>query len=122
MRPGGVVVLLVFGQDSSQVRFAEDELRSRSSRRRVPTRCSQIAFFRGACTAVRKIVVPVAWKTASKERVKFDPWSRIKNRKSSNRSPRNGSSTMRSSFRAAQDARPASQRPEAAGLPARSPA
>jgi hypothetical protein len=25
MRPGGVVVLLVFGQDSSQVRFAEDE-------------------------------------------------------------------------------------------------
>jgi len=25
MRPGGVVVLLVFGQDGSQVRFAEDE-------------------------------------------------------------------------------------------------
>ncbi len=63
-------------------------LRSRTSRRRVPTRRSQIAFIRGACTAVRKIVVPVAWKTASKERVKFDPRSRIKNRKSSNRSPR----------------------------------
>src|ERR1019366_4348312 len=25
MRPGGVVVLLVFGQDGAQVRFAEDE-------------------------------------------------------------------------------------------------
>ena len=25
MRPGGVVVLLVFGQDGSQVRFAENE-------------------------------------------------------------------------------------------------
>ncbi len=42
----------------------------------------------GACTAVRKIVVPVAWKTVSKERVMFDPRSRIKNRKFSNRSPR----------------------------------
>src|ERR1017187_4946226 len=50
VRPGGVVVLLVFGQDGSQVRFAEDQ-------------------------------------AASKERVKFDPRSRIKNRKSSNRSP-----------------------------------
>jgi hypothetical protein len=30
--------------------------------------------------AVRKIVVPAAWKTASKERVKFDPRSRIRNR------------------------------------------
>jgi len=35
---------------------------------------------------VRKIVVPAAWKTASKERVRFDPRSRMKNRKSSNRS------------------------------------
>ena len=42
-------------------------------------RRSQIAFIRGAWTAVRKIVVPVAWKTASKERVKFDPRSRIRN-------------------------------------------
>jgi hypothetical protein len=34
---------------------------------------------RGAWTAVRRIVVPVAWKTASKEEVEFDPWSRIRN-------------------------------------------
>src|SRR5258708_13370374 len=47
--------------------------RSRSSRRRVPTRRSQVAFMRGAWTAVHRILAPVAWKTASKERVKFDP-------------------------------------------------
>jgi hypothetical protein len=43
----------------------------------VPTRRSQIAFIRGAWTAVRKILVPAAWKTASNEAVKFDPRSRI---------------------------------------------
>ena len=32
--------------------------------------------------------MPFAWKTASKDRVKFDPRSRIRNRKFSNRSPR----------------------------------
>jgi hypothetical protein len=32
--------------------------------------------------------VPAAWKTASKDWVKFDPRSRIRNRKFSNRSPR----------------------------------
>jgi hypothetical protein len=51
-------------------------------------RRSQIAFIRGACTAVRTMVVPVAWKTASKDVVKFDPRSRIRNRKPVNRSPR----------------------------------
>jgi hypothetical protein len=45
-------------------------------------RRSQIAFIRGACPAVRTMVVPVAWKTASKEREKFEPRSRIRNRKS----------------------------------------
>jgi hypothetical protein len=30
-------------------------------------RRSQIAFICGACTAVRTMVVPVAWKTASKD-------------------------------------------------------
>jgi hypothetical protein len=38
-------------------------------------RRSQIAFIRGAWTAVRKILVPAAWKTASNEAVKFDPRS-----------------------------------------------
>ena len=32
--------------------------------------------------------MPFAWKTASKDWVKFDPRSRIRNRKFSNRSPR----------------------------------
>ncbi|MDQ2876607.1 MAG: hypothetical protein M3Y33_18115, partial [Actinomycetota bacterium] len=36
-------------------------------------RRSQIAFIRGAWMAVRKVVVPVARMTASKDRVKFDP-------------------------------------------------
>jgi hypothetical protein len=34
---------------------------------------------RGAWTAVRRILVPAAWKTASKDEVKFDPRSRIRN-------------------------------------------
>jgi hypothetical protein len=62
--------------------------RSRSSRRRVPTRRSQVAFMRGVWTAVRRILAPVAWKTASNEAVKFDPRSRMRNLMSSNRSPR----------------------------------
>jgi hypothetical protein len=37
---------------------------------------------------VRKILVPLAWKTASNEAVKFDPRSRIRNLVSSDRSPR----------------------------------
>jgi hypothetical protein len=43
---------------------------------------------RGAWTAVRRILVPAAWKTASKDEVKFDPRSRIRNLMSSNRSSR----------------------------------
>jgi hypothetical protein len=42
--------------------------RSRSSRRKVPTRRSQIAFIRGAWTALRRIVVPVASKTGRTRR------------------------------------------------------
>jgi hypothetical protein len=44
-----------------------------SSRRKVPARRSQVALIRGACTAVRRILVPFAWKTASKDRVKSGP-------------------------------------------------
>ena len=43
---------------------------------------------RGAWTAVRRIRVPAAWKTASNEAVKFDPWSRMRNLTSSKRSPK----------------------------------
>ena len=63
-------------------------MRSRSSRRRVPTRRSQIAFIRGVRTAVRRILVPAAWNTASNEAVKFDPRSRIRNLMSPSPSPR----------------------------------
>src|SRR6266702_3321421 len=43
---------------------------------------------RGAWTAVRRIRIPQAAKTASNEAVKFDPRSRIKNVKSAKRSSR----------------------------------
>ena len=80
VRPGRVVVRLVFGQDGAQMSPRRGSAsRSRSSRRRVPTRRSQIAFIRGAWTAVRRILAPVAWKTASNEAVKFEPRSRIRN-------------------------------------------
>ena len=55
VRPGGVVVLLVFGQNGSQVRLAEghqaaiNKFAPQGAARR-----SQIAFIRGACTAVRR--------------------------------------------------------------------
>jgi len=45
-------------------------------------------FRRGAWTAVRRILVPATWKTASNEAVKFDPRSRIRNLTSANRSPK----------------------------------
>jgi len=60
VRPGSVVMHLVFSQDGTQMAFPKISTRSRSSRRRVPTRRSQIAFIRGAWTAVRAILVPVA--------------------------------------------------------------
>jgi hypothetical protein len=49
--PGGVVMLLVFGQDGAQVRQFRIRVRSGSSRRKVPIRRSQIAFIGGACMA-----------------------------------------------------------------------
>ena len=79
---------LVLGQDGAQVRSPRTSTRSRSSRRRVPTSRSQIAFMRGAWTAVRRIRVPAGWKTASNEAVKFGPWSRMRNLMSSKRSPK----------------------------------
>ena len=58
MRPGGVVMLLILGQDPAQMPLAENQDPVRSSRRSVPMRRSQVAFIRGAWMAVRKIVVP----------------------------------------------------------------
>ncbi len=45
---------------------------------RFPQRLGQL--IRGACTAARRIVMSVAWNTASEEWVKFEPRSRIRNR------------------------------------------
>ena len=67
MRPG-VVMLLVVGQTARRQAWFRIRVRSRSSRRRVPIRRSQIAFIRGACTAVRTMVVPVAWKRRRRTR------------------------------------------------------
>ena len=48
VRPSRVVAGLVLGQGGAQMRRAGISMRSRSSRRRVPTRRSQVAFMRGA--------------------------------------------------------------------------
>ena len=71
-----------------------DALRRGSARGRgalgveVPSSRSQSAFIGGAWTAVRKILVPAASKTASNKAVRFDPRSRFRNLMSANRSSR----------------------------------
>jgi hypothetical protein len=89
VRPGRVVVRLVAGWDGAQMPLAEDQpAAGEFAAQGGPARCSQIAFHRGAWMAVRRILAPVAWKTASKERVTFGPRSRMRNLISSNRLPR----------------------------------
>lgn len=58
--PGGVVVLLVSGQDGAQVCLAEDEAVVEKLSAQLPIRGSQVAFIRGAWTAVRTVLVPAA--------------------------------------------------------------
>jgi hypothetical protein len=53
--------------------------RSKSSRRRVPTSRSQIAFALGACGGQARILMPPAVNTASKELVNWPARSLIKN-------------------------------------------
>jgi len=88
MRPGRIVVDLILDQHGAQVRLAEDQNAVEELAAQVPMRRSQVAFIRGARTAVRKILVPTAWKKASKDWVKFDPRSRIRNRNLSTPPPR----------------------------------
>ena len=73
---------LVLGQDGAQVCLAEDQHMVQHLAAQGPARRSQIPFIRGTWTAQRGILVPAASNTASKERVKFDPRSRIRNRMS----------------------------------------
>ena len=80
MGPGGVVMLLIPGQDSAQVRLVQDqgpvaELTAQGADQALadrvhPRRLQSRAHDRGAG----------GWNTASKERVKFDPRSWIRNR------------------------------------------
>jgi hypothetical protein len=79
VRAGGVVVHLVLGQDGTEVGLAEDQHPVQELTGNVPTRRSQVAFIRGAWTAVRRMVVPAGWKMASNGAVKLEPWSRIRN-------------------------------------------
>ena len=73
VRPGSVVVRLIFREDGAQVPLAEDQRPVEDFAAQGATRRSQVAFIWGACTAVPRILVPVTWKTASNEAVKFDP-------------------------------------------------
>jgi hypothetical protein len=52
----------------AQVRPVQIRVQSGNWRRTVPARHPQIRFIRGARTAVRRIAVPAAWKTASNGR------------------------------------------------------
>jgi hypothetical protein len=70
-------VHLVLGEDGAQMRVADNQDPVQELAAQLPMRRPQVAFIRGAWTAVRRITVPVAWKTASKEDLKFDPRSRI---------------------------------------------
>ena len=88
VRPGCVVVHWYSARTAVRWPSPRISTRSGSSRRRVPTRRSQIASIRGAWTAVCRILVPVAWKMTSNEVVKSDPPSRIGNLMLSNRSSR----------------------------------
>ena len=90
MGPGGVVMLLVLGQDGAQVDLVQDQGPVEELTAQGANKALAIAFIRGVCTAVRTMVVPVAWKAASKDAVKFEPRSRIRNRRSPNRSPGSG--------------------------------
>ena len=85
VRPGRVVVRLIFREDGER-RCASPwiSVRSRTSRRSVPMRRSQIAFILAAWVAPTRILVPAAWNTESSEAVKFEPRSRIRNLMSSN--------------------------------------
>src|ERR1039457_1726050 len=88
VRPGGAVMLKVFGQYLAQMVLIDDQRRSRSSRRRVPMILSQIAFALGACGGLARILMPSAWNTASKEPVNWPARSLIRNLIEAVRCPR----------------------------------
>jgi hypothetical protein len=84
VRPGSVVVRLVLGQDSTQMSLAEDQHASQE----LSAQGADYAFtdrVHARHPAGRRILAPVAWKTAPDEEVKSGPRSQITNLMSSNR-------------------------------------
>jgi hypothetical protein len=80
VRPGIVIVQQVYrsapGAGGCSLTIST---RSKSSRRRVPMILSQIAFARGACGGLARILMPSARNTASKELVNWPARSLIRN-------------------------------------------
>jgi hypothetical protein len=79
MRPGRVVVLLVFGQHSSQVLFIDDQQPVQEFTAQGTDDLSQIAFALGACGGLARILIPSAVNTSSKELVNWPARSLIRN-------------------------------------------
>jgi hypothetical protein len=69
VRTSGVEMGLVLGQDLAQVGAFMMRIRSRSSRRTLPTHRSMMAFIRGACGAVSRIRMPSVLNTSSNNAV-----------------------------------------------------
>jgi hypothetical protein len=63
VRPGRIVVRLVFGQDGAQMSLAQDQHAVQEFTAPGCRPCVRRSrFMRGARTAVRRILVPVAWE------------------------------------------------------------
>jgi hypothetical protein len=79
VRPMSVVVALELAEYGCGVSWLMIRRRSRSSRRRVPTKRSAMALARGARTGVLMILMSVAVHTVSTVAVNLVSWSRIRN-------------------------------------------
>ena len=69
VRPGGVVVPQVLGQHPAQVALIDDQQPVENLPAQGADDLSQIAFARGACGGLARILMPSAVNTASKELV-----------------------------------------------------
>jgi hypothetical protein len=74
-----VVVVDILAEHGFEVTSTEESMRSRHSRRMVPTRRSAMAFARGARTGVLMTLMPSAAKTTSKDLANLVSRSRMRN-------------------------------------------
>ncbi len=81
VRPVSVEVVLVLADNGCGMSLVMIRVRSRSSRRMLPTKHSAIALARGARTGVLMMLIAIAVTTASKAALDFASRSRMKNRK-----------------------------------------